>query len=117
VWLLGERDLDVTVGAIWRRASEGAALGGVGVAVGDRLQRVVNDPDQQVIDQVLAHRQIGDWRDAEPFQLGRGADPREEQDPGRIECTGAEDHLSRGNRLQRSIVTLDDYASGAVTLH
>src|SRR5215203_4008518 len=27
VWLLGERDLDVTVGAIWRRAGEGATFG------------------------------------------------------------------------------------------
>ena len=70
-----------------------------------------------MIDQVLADRQIGDGRDAELLQLGRGADPGEEQDAGRIERSGAKDHLSRGNRLQRAIVALDGDAPRAVALH
>ena len=100
-----------------RRSSEGASLGGVGVAVGDRLQRVVDDPNQQVIDQVLAYRQIGDGRDAQPFKLGRRADPREKQEARRIECSGREDHLTRADRLLRAIVALDDYTLSAGAVH
>ena len=115
--LLGERNLDVAVGAVRSRAGKGAALGGVGVAVGDRLQGVVDDPDQQVIDQVLADRKIGDRRNAQALELGGGTDPGEKQEARRIERPGTDDDLARADRLHRAIVALDNDTLSAGAVH
>ena len=65
----------------------------------DRLPGVVDDPDQQVVEQVAAHGQVDHRVDADLLEVGGGADARSHEQLRRVERAGRDDDLARVDPL------------------
>jgi len=66
------------------------------------VRHLAHDADLVAILEVLADaREVGDHRDAELRELGRGPDPRELEELGRVEGAAREDDLALDQRLLR----------------